>query len=184
MSDHTVIGLRAAIKSLKDVVTPAVDPANPLAVEQLRMVCGFLSMVCDRLPLRSERVRFDLRSAIELGQALTPSAAKCDREAASHLENALARGTSLISDPSAAEADLQTVTAQVSAATSAVIRSSSDIDESTRRQIDRAVATNAKGWLDVQRAWFQPLGFDTEAETLPSLTVALAATSSTEKASS
>ena len=184
MSDHTVIGLRAAIKSLKDVVSPAVDASNPLAVEQLRMVCGFLSMVCDRLPLRSERVRFDLRNAIELGEALAGCAAKCDREAVSHLDKALQRGVSLMKDPDAVETDIQSATAHLSAATSALIRTSSAIDDATRRQIDRAVAANAKTWLDVQRAWFQPLGFDTEAETLPSLAVALASTTSNEKAPS
>ncbi|MDM0015143.1 hypothetical protein QTH87_22050 [Variovorax sp. J22P168] len=182
MSDHTVIGLRAAIKALKDVVTPAVDTSNPLAVEQLRMVCGFLSMVCDRLPYRSERIRFELRSAVELAQALMPCTRACDRDAVSALERSLACGVGFIKEPDATETDIQAATARLTAATSALVRSSADIDEATRRRIDRAVAVNAKAWLDVQRAWFLPLGFDTESNRLPSIAAALALSTPTEKA--
>ena len=182
MSDHTVLGLYAAIKALKEVVSPAVDTSNPLAVEQLRMVCGFLSMVCERLPYRSERIRFELRNAIALAQALSPNAAGCDREAVVALESALARGTAVIGNPDAIESDIQVATAQLAAATSALIRSSVDTDEAARRQIDRAVAANAKAWLDVQRTWFLPLGFDTEASALPSIAAALTPINPTEKA--
>ena len=42
MPDHTDNNLRAAIKSLTDVVTPAVDPGDPMAREQLALVVAFL----------------------------------------------------------------------------------------------------------------------------------------------
>ena len=174
MSDNTATGLRAALKSLKEVVAPAVDPANPLAVEQLRMVCSFLGMVCEQLPLRGERIRFDLRSAIGLAEALTPAAAVCGEDVASALAAALAPAVLLASAPGASEDQIQQATAQLRAASSALIRASAACDERSRARVERAVLANAKPWLDVQRAWFAPVGFDSEASRLLTLAGALA----------
>ncbi len=174
MSDHTTTGLRAALKSLKEVVAPAVDPANPLAVEQLRMVCSFLGMVCEQLPLRGERIRFDLRSAIGLAEALTPAAMACGDDVATALAAALTPAVALAAAPGAAEGDIQQATARLGAASSALIRASAGCDEHDRALVERAVLANAKPWLDVQRAWFAPVGFDSEASRLLTLAGALA----------
>ena len=41
MADVTDNGLRAAVKALTDVVAPSIDPTDPLAKEQLRLVVDF-----------------------------------------------------------------------------------------------------------------------------------------------
>jgi hypothetical protein len=178
MSDHTVAGLRAALKALKDVVSPAVDPSNPLAVEQLRMVCGFLAMVCEQLPYRAQRVRFDLLSAVDLAQALSSGIGHATLDGAGALPVALARAVALQHTSDASEADLQQATARLGEATRDLIRESAEADDAVRRDIDRVVLRHSKAWLDVQRAWFAPLGFDKEARALLPIAAALAAPSS------
>jgi hypothetical protein len=188
MSDHTVSGMRAALKALKDVVSPAVDPSNPLAVEQLRMVCGFLAMVCEQLPYRAQRVRFDLLSAVDLAQALASGIDLATLDRAEALPVALASAIALQRTPDASEADLQQATALLAEAIRNLIRESAEVDEATRRKLERVVLRHSKTWLDVQRAWFSPLGFDKEARMLPPIAVALNASPSSvtqiERASS
>ena len=175
MADHTAMGLRTAIKSLKDVVAPAVDPANPLAGEQLRMVCAYLALVVQQLAHRSERIRFELGSASRLGEALAPLAAGCSPKAAQALDSALARARQLMGAIDAPEIDFEDATSRLNAATSALVRTGAAADDETRRRIERAVVANSRAWLDVHRAWFAPLGFESTSEQLPSIAAALAA---------
>lgn len=186
MADNTVVGLRAAIKSLKDVVAPAVDNANPLAVEQLRMVCGYLAMVCERLPWRGERVRFELDHAIGLARELTEATGTDAGEAGLAMKAALLPANRLRQDPRARELDIESATAELNAAIAAVVRhrrgsgsesgDRSRVDDVSRQTVERTVLAHSKAWLDVQRAWFVPLGFDSESTSLPSIGDALSAT--------
>lgn len=172
MADHTVTGLRAAIKALSDVVTPAVDPANPLAGEQLRMVCSYLSLVIDRVPLRSQRIDFELQCAKRLTQSLRPLAKGCDTEADAALQAALDAADS-IERNAPAEADVLRITAMLNAAAASVVRAAGGADADTARKVERCVVTHSKDWLDLQRAWFAPLGSDSGAAELPSVEAAL-----------
>ncbi|NDK91451.1 hypothetical protein GYA93_17985 [Gordonia desulfuricans] len=49
MIDHSENALRAVIKSLRDVVAPAVDPGDPMAQEQLALSLGTLEFLHSRL---------------------------------------------------------------------------------------------------------------------------------------
>ena len=55
MSDVTDNGLRAAVKALTDVVAPSIDPSDPLAKEQLRLVVDYLQFVRSRLDFQIGR---------------------------------------------------------------------------------------------------------------------------------
>ena len=57
------IQLRAAIKALTDTVAPAIDPAHKLALEQVQMVIGALTIVEQNLPLQ---FRFDCNELARL----------------------------------------------------------------------------------------------------------------------
>lgn len=174
MADHTVMGLRTAIKSLQDVVAPAVDPANPLANEQLRMVCAYLGLVVQQLPYRSARIRSELLDALHLARVLAPMAQRCSAAAAQALESAIASSASheMSVDPS--ECDLERTTARLNASISALVRTASTADASTRREIELAVVADARATLEVNRAWFLPLGFESPHAQIPSISDALA----------
>lgn len=49
MMDHCENTLRAAIKSLRDTVAPAVDPDDSQATEQLRLTIDFLEFLRTRI---------------------------------------------------------------------------------------------------------------------------------------
>lgn len=53
-----------------DVVQPALDPADPLAAEQLRLAISYLEFVRTRLDYMPSRRRFELRDNLALAQAL------------------------------------------------------------------------------------------------------------------
>ena len=60
----------ALIKSLTDVVLPAVDPANKLAQEQGQLIVGMLALIAQRLPLQYRYDRHELDSFIALADAV------------------------------------------------------------------------------------------------------------------
>lgn len=175
MSDHCVMGLRAAIKALKDTVAPAVDPANPLANEQLRMVSAFLSMLAEQLPHRSMRIRCDLQSALALADAVLPHVQGSSIESVAALEAARTLARRVLAADDVAESEVEHAAGRVNAALSATVRALNECDATTRERVERAVVLHSKTWLDVQRAWFLPLGFDPNARTVPPIVTALSA---------
>src|SRR5215211_3836511 len=72
--DHSDNALRAAIKALEEVVAPAVDPADPLAAEQLTLVIDSLRFLRERLDQLHDRARFELRHHLALAHAVADDA--------------------------------------------------------------------------------------------------------------
>lgn len=64
------IALQAVLKSLQDVVLPALDPENKLAQEQAQLVVGLLSLVALRLPLQFRYDVDELARLVELARTL------------------------------------------------------------------------------------------------------------------
>jgi len=56
MQMRSDIQLTALIRAMKDVVIPAIDPANRLAIEQSQLVLGMLALMQKQLPMQ---FRFD-----------------------------------------------------------------------------------------------------------------------------
>lgn len=56
MQLRTELQIASAIKALKDVIIPAIDPINKLAVEQAQLVVGMLALMSQQAPVQ---FRFD-----------------------------------------------------------------------------------------------------------------------------
>ena len=65
--------LQTVIRALTEVVMPAVDSGNALAVEQLQVVIGMLHLLAARLPLRFRYDCDELARLLELCKALDAS---------------------------------------------------------------------------------------------------------------
>jgi hypothetical protein len=169
MQDTTVNGLRASIRALEDVITPAVDATNPLAVEQLRMVRGYLALVADRLALRHDRLRRQATGLLALGRAVLPHAATCGEAMAKTLQGAVDRVASATAAIDTPEDELTRSGTALAATLSALVRECAVHEPQTRDAVERAVVQASGAWIDVERAWFAPLGFDAEAKSLPPL---------------
>lgn len=64
------IQLASIIKSMSDVVIPAIDPANTLALEQSRLILGLLALMRRQLPLQFDFDRDELQRLLDCAKAV------------------------------------------------------------------------------------------------------------------
>jgi hypothetical protein len=175
MIDHMDDGLGAAIKALDEVVGPAIDTSNPLAVEQLRLVSRFLGFVRSRGPLNHERLHHELRHYIALATQLAGMApANLEVPAQEILEQAVKTASPLASDPRATSAQLQRSIDSLSSAVSTLVRLVATAPAAVRDPVERTVVRASQSLLNTQRAWFLPMGFEPDPGRVPALGSALA----------
>ncbi len=172
MADHTDNGLRAVIKALSDVVAPAIDPADPLAREQLRLAVDYLEFVRARLDALYGRERFELQHAVTLAEDLLSGSELGERAA---LEAALAQGRALLGAAGSPPAALRAATAEISGLIRDVVRAVADTDRSTRAAVERKIISHAAERIRFERSWYLPLGFDPSPGDVDELAALLAA---------
>ena len=167
MPDHTTIALRAAAKSLEEVVAPAVDSAHPLAGEQLALISRVLSFVEQRLGHQYPHDRFELLRHLELAESLADH--DLPEAVTDALADAIDEASAVAAEPCARTEDMQAATARLTAAISALIRAAGASDADTAREVNRTVLAASRELVAAQRAWFAPQGFETDPSALPSL---------------
>jgi len=169
MADYTDNALLASIKALEKVVMPALDPADPLAAEQLRLVTGFLKFLRGRLPHWHHRHLFELEHNLALAELLVVDARALDAEVSERLDAAVDRATLLRAQQAPAPDALAEATQALAQAVSGLVRRLPSADAERRRRVEKAVLGASKRWVVMQRAWFQPQGFEMAPEELPPL---------------
>lgn len=169
MADYTDNALASSLKALEQVVLPAVDPKDPLATEQLRLAAGFLKFMRARLDLWYPRLAFELNHYLALAEALAEDATVLSDEVAQRLKSAIAQARSVKERELALPADMRAATAQLSACISGLARLAATAPPELGRRVERQVLAHAKRWVDMQRAWFAPQGFELRASELPDL---------------
>jgi len=168
--------LAGTIKSLRDVVAPALDPANTLAHEQLAVSIGLLELLRARLPLE---FRFDLDELARLlafARALSAyediagarSCVEALRVAARAGEDVLARAGAAPAEALAAVTELR---ARSGAAVTALFEEG---NEELRRALTRDTLAYSREQLLRDRAWTAPQGWEAHADALPSIESLLA----------
>ena len=177
MADYTDNALRASIKALNEVVLPALDPSDPLATEQLRLVAGFLKFLGARLPYGHDRNRFELEHYLALGERLAADARPASAEVSQRLDQAIDGARILLQGQRVSVADMRSATAALSAPISGLVRVVAHADSALRQRIEQTVLAGSKPWVDMQRAWFVVQGFELHPDELPSLDEALRASS-------
>jgi hypothetical protein len=170
MANHADNDFRAAAKALLDVVAPAIDPANPLAKQQLKLVVDWLDFYRSRLPYNQDRERLELDVQLRTAQAIVTAAPAA---ATGELGQAIDAATAVHADLGPRPARVREVTAALEDAISALVRKSVDFDTPTRTAIERVVVRDARHLLEAQRAWFLPQGIEPDPQALPPLEVAL-----------
>ncbi|MES2482914.1 MAG: hypothetical protein V4609_13025 [Pseudomonadota bacterium] len=167
--------VRASLRALQGVVAPALDRDNPLAQEQLALVCRFLGFVAQRAPLAMARQWLELHLAHAMAQELLQAIPGAPQTVREHALAACDRARTLL-DASVPDTDrLVAETASLNASISAWVRSSRAFDPSPRAQLEAIVLRHSQRVTQLHRAWFSPLGLDPEAAGVPSLESLLAA---------
>jgi hypothetical protein len=169
--DHSINTLGAAIKALDDVVAPAVDPADPLATEQLRLVSESLAFLRSRLPYLHDRSVLELQRSLALGSAIAEAAAPVASTAP--LSRVIAEGSAVLDDRRASHSEIDVAAARIGAEIRNMIRLAATFDDAVRSTIERAVLADLEGSLDFYRAWYVPLGFDPRPDSVPTVADAL-----------
>lgn len=75
MQMRSDIQLTALIRAMKDVVIPAIDPANRLAVEQGQLVLGMLALMQKQLPMQFRFDRDELSRLLRAAESLAEACA-------------------------------------------------------------------------------------------------------------
>ena len=158
--DHADNTLGAAIKALEEVIAPAVDPADPLAAEQLALVVHSLKFLRDRLDHLHDRARFDARHHLALAHSVADDAAACAPEGARALAQAVESATAVTGSTDARTPELRTAAADLAAALRTVVREAAEADDDLRRRIERRIVEGTRERIEADRAWHLPQGFD------------------------
>lgn len=174
MADYTDNGLLASIKALEKVVMPALDGADPLATEQLRLVSGFLKFLRSRMEHGYPRQLFELDHSLRLAQQVAADATLLrSPELSQRLAAAVAQGQALAAQAVPLPADVRSAAAELATVVAGVARAAAVADAPLRRRIERQVMAGSKRWVEMQRAWFAPMGFDLRPDELPRMDHAL-----------
>ena len=163
MLDHTENNLQAAIKSLTDVVMPAVDPDDPMAREQLALVVAFLEFTRSRVYDIHARQRDELAHEIALARAVAEQAGGVSPAAVDRLAAAGDAAARALGDAHSATRELRDAAQVLGATVRGVIREARDADPAVQERIESCVCECSGPLLELHSAWYAPLGFDPEA---------------------
>lgn len=158
--DHSDTGLRAIGKSLSDVVAPAVNRADPLAGEQLRLAIDYVEFVRNRLDYYYDREQFELRHHLGMARTLRDIAPSIGDARLTVLKTAIADGERTQATAGVSSRKLKRITASLAAVIAAIVRQSASMDESIRTKIERSVLEATDERIAFERSWYLPLGFD------------------------
>ena len=155
------IQLQSVIRALTEVVLPAVDSGNALAVEQTQVVIGMLQLMAARLPLQFRYDCDELTRLLALCRALQAH----DNGA---LRNAIHAGAEVLDRAQAGPDEVLQAIRELRALSGAVITAIySDGDDAAREQVAREVLAHAEQQLLRERAWALPQGWESQPESFP-----------------
>jgi len=168
MTPNPSIRLGSVMQTLEQVVFPAVDPSNSLAVEQCGVIAAQLKMFLRHLPvigIYHSLCRDDLVATV----SNLPLAAGGDltQEAATKLQSCL--------EGAACDTDAAAAFHRVGFALEDLLRAAArDGAPDYRWAMNEKILQFAKRQKDRERIWFKDAGFDPRPEELPDLETLLA----------
>lgn len=148
--------LASVIKSLRDAVLPAINPANRMALEQLHIALAHLALLQERLPLS---YRFDcdeLRRSKELAETLRYlCCATAHRAHYEALTKVAGSAGDILARAGAEPDEIRMANTQLRAANAQAVSALSVAPESAGAA-RRAVLDSAREQLLRDRAWLLP----------------------------
>lgn len=169
MPDHTPNMLAAAARAMDEVIRPAIDPDQPLAQEQARIVSSVLAFVEGRWAWSHARHVFELRHMIDVVAELQPHAEQVSSGLAAEFAAGRAAAIAVLDDPEAGAALLQSRARELATLVTALVRTIGTRDDEPAQQVTWIVLRSSQAFLEAQRAWFAPTGWEAHPEELPSL---------------
>lgn len=156
--DQTDVGLQSVVKALTETVAAAIDPADHPAREQLKLAASYVEFVRSRLHLLHARERFDLKHYVGLSRVLLPLAGTLPE--ANAVRGQLDVAEALLTDPAALTAGIRAGAAELAHAVAGLVKGAHAAGVADARTIDMAVIAASEERLEVQRRWYEPIGFE------------------------
>lgn len=164
------IQLQSIMKSMKDVVLPALDPSNKLALEQGQLIMGMLNILSQRLPLE---YRFDcdeLGRLLELSRRLGEQAKGGGKTTAAlkTLATSTTHGADVLERARAEPGEVYEAVKELRAKTSDVVQSVfKDGEAASRTAVRKSVLAISAEQLQRDRAWLIGQGWEPDSKSIP-----------------
>ncbi|MEN0135263.1 MAG: hypothetical protein AAGC80_08955, partial [Rhodococcus sp. (in: high G+C Gram-positive bacteria)] len=166
--DHSRNALGALRKSLLDSVAPAVDPADPLASEQLPLVADYLEFLRTRIYRIHERSRFELGEYLRMAEGVLTRVPTRSIPAIVDLTKHIDASRSARESASTGTTELIELGATLAAAVSTVVQDES-LPDDVRLAVSTWVSEASRDLLAFERSWYAPFGFEAAPEKLRSI---------------
>ena len=155
MADVTTNALRGLVKTLNDVVVPAIPADDPLALQELKMVVRYLNFARERVDHLYARARYELTFYSDLVAQLAELLGKSYGEDAKNLTDLRNRAAALLAQPGAAIDDLRNLNLEITSRISAVLGEVSE--PAILAKLERTVVLASAEITAFDRSWYAPL---------------------------
>lgn len=153
-------------RAVAEVILPAIDPANSLAVEQAMLLLGHFGLLIDQVGKADVYARLCFDDLAKMASAIEAQGGPVTQAAAAALSTAIGTSTKT------GEADYRSG----ASALEALIRAADvDAEASFRLALRKQVLAFGKRQATRDRSWFAASGFDPDAASLPSIETMLGA---------
>jgi hypothetical protein len=172
MQLRSEIQLTSMLKAMQDVVLPAIDPANRLAVEQSQLIMGMLNLMATQLPLQHRFDRDELQRLVATYTRLEQAseAAPALRQPAEPLAALRRAAEQMLPQCSVDPAELhQAVRTLREALGSFVAEVGVLADDSALPLIKDAILDLSREQLLRERALMAPQGWEADPAAVPSI---------------
>ncbi len=163
MANHMDNGLGAVIKSLRDVVVPSINPADPIAREQLGLAIDFLAFLRDRMDLAMPQLAYELDQNTALASSVLGIVGA---DLGSELAQTVAAAQGANRTTRSAD-DLRQASRAIAEAVDKLVRKLAPEKSELRTRVERAVIEGSAELLAFERSWYEPLAVDVDMGTLP-----------------
>lgn len=166
------IQIQSVIKALSDVVLPAIDPNNKLAIEQGKLSIGLLALLAQQLPVQFQFDCDELGRLITTARELASQAAggTSTQAARSALHDATRTADKVLEAAKASPADIEAEVRAMRVATGALITElHRDGDADSQQQVRKTVLAMSKEQLLRDRSMLLMQGWEPDPKAIPPL---------------
>ncbi|MGD9661951.1 MAG: hypothetical protein AB7U63_11800 [Porticoccaceae bacterium] len=161
--------IQVMIKAMEDVVIPAVDATEPMALEQAKLVLSSLRVLKDRLPLWYRYNRDELRRYLDLSRSLLAVIPSSD-DTGKELADVLAYGNRILEQAGTEPKELEDA---IAACRSSIVKIMDAMEQNgvslIHSEVGRLVLSASQTQLDRERAWLIPFGFESDPSTIKAI---------------
>jgi hypothetical protein len=164
--------IQTMIKAMVETVAPAIDPLDPLAQEQARLVIGTLMLMAEQLPLQYRFDVDDLTRMVGFADDLGARLHTCSgplADAVSALTASAAAGRAVLSRPTVDVTYIVTAARAIRTAADHVVDVvfTDDDARAHRGEVRRVVLDWSRDEILRDRAWTRSQGFEPDVESIP-----------------